>query len=158
MKRALRISLIGVGVLTAALIILFLYHYATHGKTLPITDSEGNIVPGSIASLEKVKLGGVDQFLLIQGKNTSNPVLLSLHGGPGMPQMYLAHAFQTNAENYFTVVQWDRRGAGKSYSDHIPVESMNVEQMISDTYELVLASVSQRYTFSDIHGAIIWGC
>ena len=50
--------------------------------------------------------------------------------------MYLAPAFQREMENHFTVVQWDRRGAGKSYREDLPVASMNVEQIINDTHEL----------------------
>lgn len=32
---------------------------------------------------------------------------------------------------------WDQRGAGKSYSSELSVESMNISQFISDTRELV---------------------
>jgi len=53
------------------------------GRTAPITDVRGKPVPGSIASLERTKLGGVEQWILIRGESTANPVLLLLHGGPG---------------------------------------------------------------------------
>jgi pimeloyl-ACP methyl ester carboxylesterase len=90
----------------------------------------------SVASLEKIKLGGVDQYILIRGRSTSNPVLLFLHGGPGMPMMYLAYKFQRPLEDTFTVVQWDRRGAGKSYDPNIPPDTVSVSQEISDTRDL----------------------
>ena len=137
LKKILKIILIAFLVVILSVIALIIIHHFTHGTTPAIRDAEGNPIPDSIASLEKIKLGGLDQYVLIRGRNKSNPILLSLHGGPGMPQMYLAHAFQRDLENYFTVVQWDRRGAGKSYSSSVPPETMNVEQMISDTYELV---------------------
>ena len=41
--------------------------------------------------LEKVKLGGMDQYILVRGENIGSPIILFLHGGPGMPTMYLAH-------------------------------------------------------------------
>ena len=82
-------------------------------------------------------MGGVDQYVLIRGENISNPVVLFLHGGPGMPTMYLAHVFQRPLEKTFVVVQWDRRGAGKSYNEHMPVATMNVEQEIADTRQVV---------------------
>lgn len=66
-----------------------------------------------------------------------NPLIVFLHGGPGMPSMYLAHKFQRPLEKDFTIVQWDRRGAGKSYSEDTPLESMRVTQEVSDTVELV---------------------
>ena len=36
---------------------------------------------GSIAVLEKVTFGGVDQHVLIHGENSYNLVLLMVHGG-----------------------------------------------------------------------------
>ena len=111
-------------------------YFTTHSRTPPIRDREGRVRPASIASLEKVNLGGREQCILIRGANRSNPVLLFLHGGPGMPAMYLSHAFQRPWEEDIVVVQWDRRGAGKSYDSHIPPQTINVEQEISDTREL----------------------
>ena len=110
--------------------------YATRAYTPPVRDRQGRILPGSVASLEKVNVGGTPQYILVRGGNRANPVLLFLHGGPGMPAMYLAHKFQKPLEEDFVVVHWDRRGAGKSYSSHIPAETINVEQEISDTREL----------------------
>ncbi len=98
-------------------------------KRIPITS------PNGIASLEKVRLGGVDQWIQIRGVDQSKPVLLFLHGGPGFPQMPFSH-LNAELEKEFVVVQWDQRGAGKSYSWSIPDESMRVEQFVSDTREL----------------------
>jgi pimeloyl-ACP methyl ester carboxylesterase len=92
--------------------------------------------PNGIASLEKVKLGGVEQWILIRGQDSSNPVLLFLHGGPGSPEMPLEHHFGAGLEEHFVVVHWDQRGAGKSYSPRIPAETMTIEQFVSDTHEL----------------------
>lgn len=112
------------------------YLIADQPYTPPFKDRDGRILEGSIATLEQVNIGGIDQFLLIRGKSTSSPVLLFLHGGPGMPAMYLAHDFQRPLEEHFVVVHWDQRGAGKSFNGDIPIETMNVEQFISDTVEL----------------------
>jgi pimeloyl-ACP methyl ester carboxylesterase len=101
-----------------------------HGKTPPIS------APGSIASLEKHTIGGVDQWILIRGYDQTKPVLLFLHGGPGMPAMYLAHKFQSELERDFVVVHWDRRGAGKSFDAHLQVSALSVRQTLNDTYEL----------------------
>ena len=110
--------------------------FATLSYTPPIKDQEGRVLPNSVASLERVNLGGMAQHILIRGSSRSNPVLLFLHGGPGMPLMYLAHAFQKPLEEDFLVVQWDRRGAGKSFDSHIPPQTITVEQEISDTRDL----------------------
>lgn len=105
--------------------------------TPPIEDEHGRTLPGSIALLEMVDIGGTPQCLLTRGRSTKNPVVLFLHGGPGMPCMYLAHRFQRRLEEDFVVVHWDRRGAGKSYRKDTPRELMRVTQEVTDTIELV---------------------
>ena len=85
-------------------------------STQLIRDEKGNIIPGSIASLQKVKLGGMDQWILIRGYDVSNPILLWLHGGPGAAQMPVAHYFNGDLEKDFIVVHWDQRG-GKIQSE-----------------------------------------
>lgn len=70
--------------------------------------------PEGIDTLFAITVGGNEQWVSIRGANRSNPVLLYIHGGPASPMMPLAWAFQRPWEDYFTVVQWDQRGAGKS--------------------------------------------
>jgi pimeloyl-ACP methyl ester carboxylesterase len=109
------------------------------GHTAQITDVRGKPIPGSIASLEKMKLGGVEQWILIRGESITNPVLLFLHGGPGTSELGLLRKYNmTILEQYFTVVVWDQRGAGKSYASINPVSGMNIEQFVSDTHELTI--------------------
>ena len=79
----------------------------------------------NINSLEKITLGNVEQWILIKGENISNPILLFLHGGPGFPQIPFTHIDSDSLEKYFVVVNWDQRGAGKSYNEAIPLETMN---------------------------------
>lgn len=107
-------------------------------------------VPAGIDSLERVSLGGVDQWILARGRNKSNPVLLFLHGGPGFPDMPFAHRFDTLLEKDFVVVHWDQRGAGKSYDPNIDPSSMTVGQFISDTRELT-EKLKRRFNVSKIY-------
>jgi pimeloyl-ACP methyl ester carboxylesterase len=93
------------------------------------------VSPAGIASLEKVQLGGVEQWIQIRGDDRAKPILLFLHSGPGFPEMPFSYV-NAALEKDFVVVQWDQRGAGKSYSASIPESSMTVEQFISDTREL----------------------
>ncbi|MGP8173094.1 MAG: alpha/beta fold hydrolase [Terracidiphilus sp.] len=116
------------GLALAALGMVF-YLWFTPGRTPAIHE------PNSIASLERIRIGGVDQYILIRGNDSSLPVLLFLHGGPGMPAMYLVHAFQRELEKEFVVVQWDRRAAGKSYREDIN-GTLTTEQLVADTVEL----------------------
>lgn len=118
-----------IGGLTLAGLGILLHLWFTPGRTPAIAGRS------SIASLERVRIGGVDQCVLIRGNDVSLPVLLFLHGGPGMPAMYLAHAFQRDLEKEFVVVQWDRRGAGKSYREDIS-STLTSEQLVADAIEL----------------------
>ncbi|MEG1678856.1 MAG: alpha/beta fold hydrolase, partial [Stenotrophomonas sp.] len=98
------------------------------------------VVPGGIERLEKVRIGGIDQWVSIRGNNPDNPVLLMLHGGPGWVSMPTSWYFQRGWEEYFTVVQWDQRGAGKTYTENDPARiapTMTRAQMIEDAEQLV---------------------
>jgi hypothetical protein len=46
--------------------------------------------------------------MFIQSKDSTNPVLLYLHGG--IPDYFLTKKYPTGLEDYFTVVWWDQRG------------------------------------------------
>lgn len=105
------------------------------GKPDPITGLNGKTLPGSISTIEKIILGGQEQYLIIRGKDTTKPIMLFLHGGPGSPEIFLMKNNQA-IENDFVMVYWEQLGAGKSYSGHIPDESINLKQFISDTKEL----------------------
>ena len=104
--------------------------------------------PNGIATLEKIRLGGVEQWIKIRGSDKSKPVLLFLHGGPGFSAMPFAQVNAALADD-FVVVEWDQRGAGKSWSPNIPSSSMTVEQIVADTQELVQL-LRQRFGIAKI--------
>ncbi len=105
-------------------------------STPPFRDKEGKPIEGSIAVMEKIPVGGIDQWLFIRGADSSRPVLLFLHGGPGSPETPLVRAFCPDLERLFTVVHWEQRMSGKSYSGNTPEESITVEQYVRDTLEV----------------------
>ena len=113
------------------------WFWSRAASTAPFVDAAGKLLPDSIASLERVMLGGVEQGMLIRGSNVDNPVLLYLHGGPGTSELGMVRQHNMPAlEKHFTVVVWDQRGAGMSYSARHPESAMTVEQFIADTHEL----------------------
>jgi pimeloyl-ACP methyl ester carboxylesterase len=87
-------------------------------------------------SVEKVKLGGDDQWISIRTTDTTNPVLLFLHGGPGTAEMPLVREYNHGLEERFTVVVLDERGAGKSFHAGKDDAKMRIEQFVSDIHEL----------------------
>jgi pimeloyl-ACP methyl ester carboxylesterase len=88
---------------------------------------------GSLAEKVHTSINGVEQGMFIRSTDAAHPVLLYLHGGPGMPTYFLNRKYPTGLEEDFTAVWWEQRGAGLSYSSKIPPETMTVEQFIADT-------------------------
>jgi len=84
-----------------------------------------------------VTLGGLPQWVEMHGADAANPVLIALHGGPGMPETPLLRHFNRDLEQVFTVVYWEQRGAGRTYDKKTPPESMTVDRFIADLDELV---------------------
>jgi pimeloyl-ACP methyl ester carboxylesterase len=85
-----------------------------------------------------VRVGGVDQWVTIKGDDRNNPVVLFLHGGPGDAWSPFADAMFAGWEKDFTLVQWDQRGAGRTYGKTGPsIEpTMTVERMAQDGIEV----------------------
>jgi pimeloyl-ACP methyl ester carboxylesterase len=84
-----------------------------------------------------VRIGGIDQWVQIRGEDRANPVLLVLHGGMAMSYMPQTEAFRP-WEKHFTVVQWDRRGVGRTFGRNKARGSgeMTLERIAQDGLEL----------------------
>jgi pimeloyl-ACP methyl ester carboxylesterase len=121
--------LLGLLLITTVTILLL-----SPGKPALFKDKNGNPLEGSISEKIFLTIGGVEQGMFIKSKNKENPVLLYLHGG--IPDYFLTQKYPTHLEDYFTVVWWEQRGSGLSYNTNIPAETMNLNQLISDTHEL----------------------
>jgi pimeloyl-ACP methyl ester carboxylesterase len=104
------------------------------GRPTPFLADNGKQLPGSISEKVHVNINGVEQGMFIKGKDSRNPVLLYLHGG--MPDYFLTQDYPTGLDEYFTVVWWEQRGSGLSYSSDIPPESVTPDQLVSDTLSL----------------------
>ena len=105
-----------------------------------VADLRHIVTPQGIERHEKVRIGGIDQWVSIRGTDKRNPILLMVHGGPGWVSMPTSWYFQRGWEEYFTVVQWDQRGAGSTYAANDPAAvapTMTPERMIADTEEMV---------------------
>jgi proline iminopeptidase len=95
--------------------------------------------PTGINSLQPVRIGGIDQWIEVRGRNVNNPILLVIHGGPGVAFIPLAGSFQGPWEDRFTVVEWDQRGAGKTYASNdkdVQRRTMQVPQMEQDALDV----------------------
>jgi len=105
-----------------------------------IADLQKVVTPNGIDRQMKVSIGGTEQWITVRGRDVHNPILLFIHGGPGAPEMPTSWTFQDPWEDYFTVVQWDQRGSGKTYNANDPEKirpTMLEDRMEGDAQELV---------------------
>lgn len=105
-----------------------------------LAESRRIVAPHGIESLVKVPIGGIQQWLSIRGRDLRNPILLVLHGGPASPTLPVAYTFQSPWEDYFTVVQWDQRGTGKTYAANSEAQmapGMTLAGMTEDAAQVV---------------------
>ncbi len=131
------LGLVGWGVTSAVAVALvaLAVSIALPPVTAPIEDGNGQPLPGSVAELTSVPIGGHDQALMIRGRSTDNPVLLYLAGGPGGTDLGAMRG-DVGLEQDFLVVTWEQRGVGKSYAALDPAETLTVDQMVADAIEV----------------------
>jgi pimeloyl-ACP methyl ester carboxylesterase len=93
----------------------------------------------AIDSLKAIPAGGSTQWIRIRGANASNPVLLLVQQGPGLPMINEAHRFERllGLEQHFTVVYWDQRGCGRSLRGRHDREGISLQRMTADTVSLL---------------------
>jgi pimeloyl-ACP methyl ester carboxylesterase len=94
-----------------------------------------------IEEIEALDVNGAKEWISIRGLNRANPILLVLHGGPGSAMMGMTWSYQKPWEDFFTVVNWDQRGFGRSSgspSDAAALlETLTREQYLADAIELI---------------------
>jgi pimeloyl-ACP methyl ester carboxylesterase len=117
---------------TVAVVVLALALARPTG-TEAITGADGSPLPGSIAELVTVPIGGHDQSIMLRGNDIHAPVLLFLEGGPGGTAVGQMRASGKGLERSFVVATWDQRGTGKSAAAMEPVATFTVAQAVRDT-------------------------
>ncbi len=133
MKKVIRVFAYTIGSLVILTIFLFVaLLIQSPGEPRPIKGIDGNAEPGSIAVIESVNINGIEQKMIIRGRDSTKPVLLYLHGGPGSPEFPFVRQFNSDIEDLFVVCYWDQRGAGMSYSKDIPPVTMTLPQFVDD--------------------------
>ena len=85
-----------------------------------------------------VAIGGIEQWVTIRGSSCANPVVLFLHGGPGNPLSPYAERIYADWERDFTLVQWDQRGAGRTFARNPPPDALTIARMAEDGIALTL--------------------
>ena len=104
--------------------------------TDPILGPDGESLPGSIAELTRVEIGGHDLAMMIRGHSVDDPVLLFLAGGPGGSELGAFRRHANGLEEDFVVVTFDQRGTGKSYDQLEPTSTLTLDNAIADVLEV----------------------
>ena len=88
-----------------------------------------------------VQLNDQQEYITICGKNRSNPVIISLHGGPGAPSTFSDYYWHDYLTDDYTVIAWDERGCGRTYYKNEKADpdnkTLTFEQQLSDLDALV---------------------
>jgi pimeloyl-ACP methyl ester carboxylesterase len=140
-------------IIVAVLLALIVVRFFLPAGTPAIRGGTGK----SIAVLEKVHLGGSDQWILERSEDVDNPLILFLHGGPGTSQLTSNRRDTRGLEKHFIVVNWDQRGAGKSYGAIRMAGKMNIDQFVEDTRELTLFLMQKFRKVKIILAGHSWG-
>jgi pimeloyl-ACP methyl ester carboxylesterase len=111
---------------------IFSFMRARSAKLYAIDTSKG------IEEAGFVPIGGIEQWVTIRGDDRNDPVLLFLHGGPGDATSAWSLPYFVAWEEHFMVVQWDQRGAGKTFGKSGPSvrPTMTLDRMTQDGIEL----------------------
>ena len=112
-----------------------LYGYSPR-QPKPLKDAQGNKIAGSISEKIFVEINQWKQGMFISGIDSTKPVLLFLHGGPGMPEYAISRKYPMILEKHFTVCWWEQRGAGMSYKSKMKKEDLTFEMLIDDIIEV----------------------
>jgi hypothetical protein len=80
-----------------------------------IADLHRIVTPRGLQKTFKLRIGGIGQWIYVRGQDAGNPMLLLIHGCPASLRSAAMWEFQRPVEEYFTVVHWDQRGAGRTY-------------------------------------------
>jgi len=105
-----------------------------------IREARRILTPTGVEFLGAVPIGGIQMWVSARGVNRKNPVIVYVHGGPGYVSMPMSWWSTRGWEEYFTVVQFDQRGAGKTYLLNDPEKvrpTLTEERMIRDVEEVI---------------------
>ncbi|WP_044914908.1 alpha/beta fold hydrolase [Butyrivibrio sp. WCE2006] len=96
---------------------------------------------GGVNETTYLDINGQQQYVSMMGENTSNPVIIYLHGGPSSPDTFISYCFSDYLTDEYTVIAWDQRGCGRTYFKNEKTDPDNqtatFEQALEDLDVLV---------------------
>lgn len=104
-----------------------------------VADMQRIVTPDGVQDLYAERIGGIDQWIQVRGKDRANPLILFIHGGPSSPAMPSVWQWQRPVEEFFTVAHYDQRGAGKTHRTNDPdaaAVDMSIDRFVDDAIEV----------------------
>ncbi|WP_310394225.1 alpha/beta hydrolase [Hymenobacter sp.] len=104
-----------------------------------VADLEKIVAPDGVQETYETPIGGVKQWVFVRGQDRRNPIILFVHGGPASPMAPVAWMFQRPLEEYFTIVHYDQRAAGKTYAANDTTglgRTLRIAQYVQDAIDL----------------------
>lgn len=105
-----------------------------------VTELDKIVTPEGVQESFIATLGGARQYVSVRGADRRNPILLYIHGGPASVELPMSWSFQRPWEDFFTVVEWDQRAAGKSFRLNDPeamAPTLSLDRYRDDAIELI---------------------
>ena len=127
-------------------------------STTPIfKDKNGIRIKDSVAYIRSIYIQGNKQWILVRGRSINKPILLFLHGGPGVTTIGFIRKLQKQLEQHFICVNWDQRGAGKSYDKKVFNDQLTINDFVEDIHVLTRYLVEKYNTQKIILVGSSWG-
>jgi len=121
-----------IGIISVILIVvILLLIIRAIGKAIYNKTPKGGINESMYVDINQSK-----QWINIYGQDISNPVILYLHGGPGDPTSAYSYKYVRQWSDVFTVVTWDQRNCGLSYSDDQNNTTLTYDIFMKDGIEM----------------------
>lgn len=90
----------------------------------------------SISELKQVDINGTYHELMIRGHDKNNPIIIFVHGGPGVSEIPYVTKYQDQLEKDFTIVHYDQRASGKSYHFGEDYKDLSTDLLVKDLLSL----------------------
>lgn len=135
MKRKLKkIMLIVLIIITAVIVLTVLSVFVSR-----LINSDKNKIDTKTGIQEStyIDIDGMKQYVQIRGKNTKNPVMIFIHGGPASPMGYVSAYYQRELESELTIINYDQRGCGRTYFANNCNANSNIDLLVDDLNKIV---------------------
>lgn len=85
---------------------------------------------------EYLPINGIKEYLLHYKASENKPVVLFIHGGPGLSESFFAYELKKHNNNSYTLVCYDQRGSGKTLIKN-PQAKFSIDILLNDLHDTI---------------------